>query len=147
MRRIPVGVWRTENAGPMQVVSDLMGRERIHFEAPDASRLENEMKTFLEWLDGNDEIDPVLRAGVAHLWFVTFHPFEDGNGRIARAIEDMALARADRMPARFCSISAQIASEQQEYYRPLGKRQRATPELTGWLEWFLDCLSRTITGA
>lgn len=108
MHRITVGGWRTLDAGPMQVVSGPMGREKVHFEAPDADRLENEMATFLRWFDSGGDIDPVIKAGIAHLWFVTIHPFEDGNGRIARAIGDMALARADVTPDRFYSLSSQI---------------------------------------
>lgn len=147
MRRIAVGGWRTMDAGPMQVVSGPVGREKVHFEAPSAERLEYEMQAFLDWFDGSDGMDPVLKAGVAHLWFVTIHPFEDGNGRIARAIADMALARADGMPDRFYSLSAQIAAERKDYYRQLERQQRGTPEISGWLAWFLDCLGRAISSA
>ena len=147
MRRITVGGWRTVESGPMQVVSGPIGHEKVHFEAPNAERLEHEMTRFLAWFESKDDTDPVLRAGIAHLWFVTIHPFEDGNGRIARAIADMALARADGMGDRFCSLSSQFESERKDYYDQLEKQQRSTPEVTGWLEWFLDCLGRAIANA
>ena len=144
--RTTVGGWRSAESGPMQVVSGPIGREKVHFEAPDAKRLAHEMTEFLAWFDEED-VDPVLRAGIAHLWFVTIHPFEDGNGRIARAIADKALARADGMPYRFYSLSSQIESERKDYYDQLEKQQRDTPEITDWLEWFLDCLGRAIASA
>lgn len=147
MRRITVGGWRSAESGSMQVVSGPIGREKVHFEAPDAERLEHEMTEFLAWFESKDDTDPVLRAGIAHLWFVTVHPFEDGNGRIGRAIADMALARADGMPHRFYSLSSQFESERKDYYDQLEKQQRSTPEVTGWLEWFLDCFGRAIANA
>ena len=147
MRKITVGGWRTTEAGPMQVVSGPFGEEKTHFEAPDAERLEGEMEAFLAWLAGEDDADPVIRSGIAHLWFVTVHPFEDGNGRIARAVGDMALARADGAPDRFYSLSSQIEAEREQYYVQLEAQQRATPEITGWLSWFLDCLGRAIDNA
>lgn len=147
MRRITVGGWRTMDAGPMQVVSGPMGREKVHFEAPAADRLEKETRAFLNWFANARDIDPVLKAGIAHLWFITIHPFEDGNGRIARAISDMALARADGTPERFYSLSGQIESERKGYYAQLEKQQRGTPEITSWLEWFLDCLGHAISNA
>ena len=147
MRRITTGDWRTAAAGPMQVVSGPVGRERVHFEAPYADQLEHEMRGFLEWFEDKSNVDPVLRAGIAHLWFVTIHPFEDGNGRIARAIADMALARSDGMANRFYSLSTQFESERKDYYAQLEKQQRGTPEITGWLEWFLSCLGRAISSA
>lgn len=147
MHRIRVGGWRTLETGPMQVVSGPIGRSMIHFEAPSADRLEKEMQTFLNWFGNGHDIDPVLKAGIAHLWFVTIHPFEDGNGRIARAIGDMALARADGTPDRFYSLSSQIEAERKDYYDQLEKQQRSTPEITGWLNWFLDCLGRAISSA
>lgn len=145
--KITVGGWRTIDAGPMQVVSGPIGKEKVHFEAPDADRLEKEMHAFLKWFDNNDDIDPVIKAGIAHLWFVTIHPFEDGNGRIARAIGDMALARADGTQDRFYSLSSQIEAERKHYYDQLEKQQRATPDITDWLSWFLDCLGRAISNA
>jgi len=145
--KIIVGGWRTIDAGPMQVVSGPIGKEKVHFEAPDADRLEKEMQAFLKWFGNNDDIDPVIKAGIAHLWFVTIHPFEDGNGRIARAIGDMALARADGTQNRFYSLSSQIEAERKHYYDQLEKQQRATPDITDWLSWFLDCLGRAISNA
>ena len=147
MHRITVGNWRTVDAGPMQVVSGPTGREKVHFEAPGADKLEKEMDAFLGWFDQKSGLDPVLKAGIAHLWFVTIHPFEDGNGRIARAIGDMALARADGTPDRFYSLSSQIEAERKAYYDQLENQQRSTPEITVWLEWFLECLGRAISNA
>lgn len=147
MHRITVGDWRTPDAEPMRVVSGPTGKEKVHFEAPDASRIEKEMQGFLEWFDNGHEIDPVLKAGIAHLWFVTIHPFADGNGRIARAIGDMALARADAVQDRFYSLSSQIEAERKDYYDQLEKQQRSTPDITEWLNWFLDCLGRAISSS
>ncbi len=147
MHSITVGDWRSIEAGPMQVVSGPMGREKIHFEAPNADRLEDEMQMFLDWFNNSEDLDPVIKVGIAHLWFVTIHPFEDGNGRIARAIGDMALARADGAAERFYSLSTQIESERKDYYGQLEKQQRASPDITGWLEWFLGCLDRALSHA
>jgi len=147
MHKITVGGWRTIDAGPMQVVSGPIGKEKVHFEAPDADRLEKEMQAFLKWFGNGDDIDPVIKAGIAHLWFVTIHPFEDGNGQIARAIGDMALARADGTQDRFYSLSSQIEAERKHYYAQLEKQQCATPDITDWLSWFLDCLGRAIANA
>jgi Fic family protein len=147
MNRIAVGTWRPEEAGEMKVVSGPIGRERVHFEAPKAECLDAEMRAFLAWFNGSSAIEPVLMAGVAHLWFVTVHPFEDGNGRIARAIADMALARADRTKHRFYSMSSRIASDRKEYYRELELAQRGDLDITGWLTWFLQCLSRAVDDA
>lgn len=147
IHRITVGDWRAFDSGPMRVVSGPIGRETVHFEAPNADRLEKEMLAFLNWFNDEQNIDPVLKAGIAHLWFVTIHPFEDGNGRIARTIGDIALARADGILDRFYSLSTQIASERKEYYSELENQQRSTPEITGWLEWYLDCLGRAISNA
>lgn len=147
MRRIAVGGWRTMDAGPMQVVSGPIGKQKVHFEAPGADRLEKEMQAFLKWFGNGDDIDPVIKAGIAHLWFVTIHPFEDGNGRIARAIGDMALARAEGAPERFYSLSSQIEAERERYYDQLEKQQRSAPDITDWLSWFLDCLGNAIVNA
>ncbi len=147
IRRITVGAWRNAESGPMQIVSGPVGRETVHFEAPGAERLEREMTGFLAWFENEDEIDPVLRAGIAHLWFLTIHPFEDGNGRIGRAIADMALARADGMADRCYSLSTQIESERKDYYDQLEKQQRDTPDITDWLQWFVDCLGGAIASA
>lgn len=147
MRRITVGAWRPGEAGPMRVVSGPIGRERVHFEAPGADRLGSEMGAFLDWFNGSRGMDPVLKAGVAHFWFVTVHPFEDGNGRVARAIADMALARADGTRERFYSMSSQIEAERKEYYLRLESAQRGGLDITPWLGWFLGCLDRAIEGA
>jgi Fic family protein len=149
MRKIRVGAWRDDRAGPMQVVSGPIGRERVHFEAPVAANLEREMHAFLDWFndDGADDLDPVLKAGVAHLWCVTIHPFDDGNGRIARAIADLALARSEQSSQRFYSMSAQIRQERTAYYAILEQTQKGTMDVTFWMEWFLACLGRAIDGA
>jgi Fic family protein len=131
----------------MQVVSGPIGKERVHFEAPAAARLELEMTTFLEWFNRPADIDEVLKAALSHLWFVTIHPFHDGNGRIARAIADMALARSERNPQRFYSMSTQIQQERQAYYDILEQTQRDGLDVTPWMEWFLGCLGRSIDGA
>ena len=147
MRRIAVGAWRPVEAEPMQVVSGPIGRENVHFEAPAADRLEAEMVRFLGWFNSPPSIDPVLKAAVAHFWFVTIHPFEDGNGRIARAIADMALARADRSNERYYSMSSQIEAERKAYYEHLEQQQRGDLDITPWLRWFLECLDRAIGSA
>ncbi|GLS31008.1 Fic family protein [Mesorhizobium albiziae] len=148
MTRIVVGAWRDDRTGPMQVVSGAFGKERIHYEAPAADRLGHEMSAFLEWFNDCEDIDPVLKAGLAHLWFVTIHPFDDGNGRVARAIADMALARSEDSPQRFYSMSAQIRLDRKGYYDILERTQKAPDlDVTPWLEWFLQCLDRAIEGA
>ena len=147
MSKISVGAWRDDRKGPMQVLSGPIGKEHVHYEAPVASRLREEMKKFLEWLGRENSTDLVLKAGVAHLWFVTIHPFDDGNGRIARAIADMVLARSERSPQRFYSMSAQIRQERKEYYEILELTQKGDLEITRWLEWFLACLGRAFDGA
>ena len=144
---VRAGAWRDGRSGPMQVVSGPMGRERTHFEAPHADRIPGEMAAFLEWFNGRDDLDAVLKAALAHLWFVTIHPFDDGNGRIARAIADMALARSEGSPRRFYSMSAQIRAERNDYYRILEQTQKGALDVTGWLEWFLGCLDRAFEGA
>jgi Fic family protein len=147
MRRITVGAWRRADIGAMQVVSGPMGHERVHFEAPAADRLEHEVSVFLDWFEGTNGVDWVLKAGIAHFWFVTIHPFEDGNGRISRAIADMALARADGTTERFYSMSAQIEAGKKEYYLNLEQSQQGGVDITSWLEWFLGCLGRAVAGA
>ena len=147
MRKITVGKWRPAEVEPMQVVSGPMGRERIHFEAPAADRLEREMTALLKWFESEQKIDHVFKAALAHFWFVTIHPFEDGNGRIARAIADMALARAEGTKERFYSMSAQIESERNNYYLRLERNQRGDTDITSWIEWFLECLRRALEGA
>ena len=147
MRRITVGAWRPADIGPMQVVSGPMGRERVHFEAPTADRLQREVSAFLHWFETSNGIDPVLKAGIAHFWFATLHPFEDGNGRISRAIADMALARAESTKERFYSMSTQIEAEKKQYYLNLEQSKKGGMDITSWLEWFLGCLGRAIAGA
>jgi Fic family protein len=147
MTRIIVGAWRDDSSGPMQVVSGPIGRERLHYEAPDASRLKSEMSVFLKWFAKDTSRDPVLKSALAHLWFVTIHPFDDGNGRIARAIADLALARSEQSPQRFYSMSAQIRLERKAYYDVLESTQKGDLDITAWLAWFLDCLDRAIKGA
>ncbi|HWY29997.1 MAG TPA: Fic family protein [Candidatus Acidoferrum sp.] len=147
MRRITVGAWRPAEIGPMQVVSGPMGREQVHFEAPASDRLEREVTAFLEWFEAANGIDPVLKAGIAHFWFVTIHPFEDGNGRISRAIADMALARAEGTIERFYSMSTQIEAEKKQYYLNLERSQKGGVDITSWLEWFLGCLGGAVAGA
>ena len=147
MRRITVGAWRPADVGAMQVVSGPIGRERVHFEAPAADRLAHEISVFLEWFEAANGIDPVLKAGMAHFWFVTLHPFEDGNGRISRAIADLTLARAEDTKERFYSMSTQIEAEKKQYYLKLEQSQRAGVDITSWLEWFLGCLGRAVAGA
>ncbi len=147
LSRIRVGDWRDDRTGPMQVVSGAPGRETIHYEAPAARRIPREMRTFLAWFNRATEIDPVLKAALAHLWFVTVHPFDDGNGRIARAIADMTLARSEQSPQRFYSMSAQIRQERAAYYSILERTQKGSMDITPWMEWFLACLDRAIEGA
>lgn len=147
MHRITVGAWRDDRAAPMRVVSGPVGRERVHFEAPAADRLEEEMLRFLDWFNGDATTEAVLKAALAHLWFVTIHPFDDGNGRIARAIADMSLARSEGSSQRFYSMSAQIREERDEYYGILERTQKGTMNVTPWMEWFLGCLTRAIDGA
>lgn len=147
MHRITVAAWRLAETGPMQVVSGLIGYEKVHYEAPEASRLDVEMTKFLSWLEADLKLDPVLKAVIAHLWFVTIHPFEDGNGRIARAIADMALARADGTSNRFYSMSRQFEKERKEYYAQLERQQKGSLDITSWLSWFLTCLLHAIDNA
>jgi Fic family protein len=148
MYPITVGAWRDGTAGPMQVVSGPLGNERVHYQAPDAAAVLKEMATFLDWWAVTyTNLDPVLRAAVAHLWFLTIHPFDDGNGRIARALSDMALTQGDGTPERFYSLSVQIESERNNYYNQLEIAQRATCDITSWIAWFIDCLDRSLDAA
>ncbi len=147
MHKITVGKWRTDKTGPMQVVSGAIGRERVHYEAPPAVALGGEMRAFLSWFNTYDGTDLILRAGIAHLWFVTVHPFDDGNGRVARAIADMALARSEKTSQRFYSMSSQIQKERAAYYDILESTQKGGLDITSWLAWFLGCLSRALDGA
>jgi Fic family protein len=143
---VRVGAWRDDARGPMRVVSGPIGRERVHYEAPAAARLESEMEAFLDGVNRTGGSDPLLRAALAHLWFVTIHPFDDGNGRIARAVADWSLARSENSPRRYYSMSAQIRRERQDYYDVLERTQKGGLDVTGWLQWFLGCLDRAIAG-
>jgi len=147
MRRIIVGAWRDDSAGPMQVVSGPIGREKVHYQAPPASRVPAEMEKFLAWFADPGDADPLLAAGLAHLWFATIHPFDDGNGRLARAIADMALARAEKTGQRFYSMSGEIGAERDQYYDILERTQKSDLDVTRWQSWFLECLLRAIEGA
>src|SRR6266849_6075500 len=142
--KFQVGAWRDDRQGPMQVVSGPVGRHKVHYVAPAADRLEKEMGKFLRWFDGNQQEDPLLKAAIAHLWFVTIHPFEDGNGRLGRAIAEMCLARSDGSAQRFYSMSSQILEERKGYYEVLEKTQAGSLDITKWLVWFLGCLDRAI---
>lgn len=144
MRRISVGAWRDDRAGPMQVVSGPIGKEKVHFVAPPAERVNAEVEAFLDWFGRAPESDPVLISALAHLWLVTIHPFDDGNGRIARAVADLALARSEQSAQRFYSMSCQIQRERNGYYGILERTQKGSLEVTAWLEWFLGCFCRAI---
>jgi Fic family protein len=147
MRNIITGNWRDDCDGPMQVISGPVGHEKVHFEAPPSKRLPDEIARFLNWFEQPSDIDPLFKAGLAHLWFVTIHPFDDGNGRIARAIADMALSRSESSRRRFCSMSAQIRHERNDYYATLELTQKGELDVTRWQTWFLNCLLRAIEGA
>ena len=144
MYKIITGNWRDDSTGPMQVVSGALGKEKVHYQAPPANQIENEMRIFFDWFNLEQNVDPVLKAAIAHLWFVTLHPFEDGNGRISRALSDMLLARSDEQSYRFYSMSTQIRKERNSYYDILEKTQKGSLDITNWLEWFLNCLLRSI---
>jgi Fic family protein len=147
MSKIRVGNWRDDSRGPMQVISGPIGREKVHYQAPSADRLPDEMSMFLNWFEQPGDIAPLLTAGLAHLWFVTIHPFDDGNGRIARAIADMAFARAENTGQRFYSMSAQICQQHKSYYDILEQTQKSELDVTQWQNWFLNCLLSAIEGA
>ena len=144
MVKIFVGQWRYDSKGPMQVISGPIGQEKVHFEAPPARKLDKEMQTFMSWINTKDQLDGIIRAGLAHIWFVTIHPFDDGNGRIARTLTDMLLARDENNPRRFYSLSSQIMAERSEYYEILKTTQTGTGDITEWLRWFLECMNRAI---
>ena len=147
MLKVLVGQWRDDSTGPMQVVSGAMGRDKVHYQAPAAKLLKREMTAFLKWVNAKDSLDPLLKAGLGHFRFVTLHPFEDGNGRMARAVADMLLARAEGSPQRFYSMSAQIRNERKKYYDILERSQRGTLDVTEWLAWFLACLQRALVAS
>lgn len=140
MHKITVSALRNNEAGPMQVVSGAIGRKKVHYEAPESARLSNEMSVFIDWFNAASTTDPIIKAAITHLWFVTIHPFDDGNGRITRALTDMQLSRADGTSQRFYSMSAQILSEKSAYYDILEHTQKGGMDITTWLSWFLDCL-------
>ena len=138
--KITVGSWRVDSTGPMQVVSGAMGKERVHFQVPDSSVIPTEMTQYMDWFNAKTDLEPVIKAAIAHLWFVTLHPFEDGNGRIGRALTDLLLARADGSNQRFYSMSSQIRKERKTYYDILESTQKGSLDITNWLSWFLNCL-------
>ncbi len=144
MYKIQVGNWRTDSTGPMQVVSGAMGREKIYFQAPAASDVEQELSVFLAWINADVKIDLVVKSALAHLWYVTIHPFEDGNGRIARTIADMLLSQSDKQTYRFYSMSTQIHNERKQYYEVLESTQKGKLDVSDWLKWFLNCLLRAL---
>ena len=147
MARIKVAAWRDDATGPMEVISGPVGRQKVHFQAPPADRLPSEMVSFLDWLNTDSKVPPLLKAGLGHLWFVTLHPFDDGNGRIARAVGDLLLARADGTPQRFYSLSAQIQRDRKAYYEILERTQKGDMDVTDWLVWFLESLHRSLKQA
>ena len=147
MQKVLVGQWRDDSAGPMHVVSGPMGREKVHYQAPAAKGLKKEMTAFLKWVNTKDTLDPLMKAGLGHFWFVTLHPFEDGNGRMARAVADLLLARGDGSPQRFYSMSAQVRNECKKYHDVLERSQRGTLDVTEWLAWFLACLQRALVAS
>lgn len=144
MVKISIGQWRDDSKGPMQVISGPIGQEKVHFEAPPAKKLDKEMQTFISWINKKSQLDGIIRAGLAHIWFVTIHPFDDGNGRVARTLTDMLLARDENNPKRFYSLSSQIMAERNEYYKILKATQSGTGDITEWLKWFLECMNRAI---
>ncbi|OFY67521.1 MAG: cell filamentation protein Fic [Bacteroidetes bacterium RBG_13_43_22] len=147
MYKIIVGRWRDDSTGPMQVVSGALGKEKVHYQAPPAEDIKKEMKTFLSWFNKRSEEDLILKSAIAHLWFITIHPFEDGNGRIARALSEMLLTRSDNAPQRFYSMSAQIRSERKDYYKILEKIQKGTLDITEWLVWYLKCIENALNSS
>ncbi len=147
MQRITIGAWRTDKGGPMRVVSGPIGHEKVHYEAPAALRLNREMQRFLVWFNQNDGMDGVIKAALAHLWFVAIHPFDDGNGRIGRAIADRMLARSEELPHRYYSLSAQVRRERKGYYEILERSLKGDLDVTPWIHWFLDCLDRALSDA
>jgi len=144
MYKITVANWRKDSTGPMQVISGPMGKEKVHFQAPKSDDIEYEMDKFLKWFETNNDIDLVIKASIAHLWFVTIHPFDDGNGRITRALTDLLLARSDNSTQRFYSMSAQIKLQRKQYYEILEKTQKGELEITEWIKWFLACLIQSL---
>jgi Fic family protein len=144
MYKIIVGKWRDDSTGPMQVISGAMGKEKVHYQAPPAIEIKKEMKSFLTWFNKASNEDMIIKSALAHLWFLTIHPFEDGNGRIARALSEMLLTRSDGLSQRFYSMSAQIKIERKGYYNILEKSQKGTLDVTGWLDWYIKCLENAL---
>jgi len=144
MYKIITGKWRDDSTGPMQVVSGAIGKEKVHYQAPPASDIKKEMNLFLTWFNKESDEDLIIKSALTHLWFLTIHPFEDGNGRIARALSEMILTRSDATSQRFYSMSAQIRSERKEYYLILEKTQKGTLDITEWLVWYLKCLENAL---
>jgi Fic family protein len=147
MYKIIVGKWRVDSTGPMQVVSGALGKEKVHFEAPPAREIRKEMKSFISWFNKESDQDLILKSAISHLWFITIHPFEDGNGRIARALSEMLLTRSDETPQRFYSMSSQIRAERKDYYKILEKTQKETLDITEWLVWYLKCLADALNSS
>lgn len=147
IKRIAAGEWRNDEMGPMQVVSGPLGREKVHFQAPGHERLADEMKRFISWFNASDSLDSVIKSALSHFYFVTIHPFDDGNGRIARAIGDMQLAKADKTDLRFYSMSSQIQKEKKSYYDTLEQCQKGPLDISAWVHWYLDCFLRAINGS
>ncbi|MBN2611455.1 MAG: Fic family protein, partial [Bacteroidales bacterium] len=147
MYKIIVGNWRDDSTGPMQVVSGALGKEKVHFEAPPAREIKKEMKSFISWFNKESDQDLILKSAISHLWFITIHPFEDGNGRIARALSEMLLTRSDETPQRFYSMSSQIRTERKDYYNILEKTQKGTLDITEWLVWYLKCLADALNSS
>jgi Fic family protein len=145
--KITVADWRKDTTGPMLVVSGSAGREKVHYQAPEAGQVEDEMRRFIDWFNNEDDIDLVIKSAIAHLWFVSIHPFQDGNGRIARALTDMLLAQSDKITQRFYSMSAQIRKERNRYYELLEETQKGDLNITKWIKWFLDCLANSLVFA
>jgi len=147
MYKIITGKWRDDSTGPMQVVSGALGKEKVHFEAPSAKQIGKEMNSFISWYNKEQDQDIILKSAIAHLWFITIHPFEDGNGRIARALSEMLLTRSDDTPQRFYSMSSQIRTARKEYYNILEKTQKGTLDITEWMLWYLKCLTDAINSS
>ena len=147
MYKIIVGKWRDDSTGPMQVVSGALGKEKVHFEAPPAKEIRKEMKSFISWFNKEPDQDLIIKSAISHLWFITIHPFEDGNGRIARALSEMLLTRSDETPQRFYSMSSQIRAERKDYYNILEKTQKGTLDITEWLVWYLKCLADALNSS
>jgi Fic family protein len=147
MYKIIVGKWRDDSTGPMQIISGALGKEKVHFEAPPAVEIGKEMKSFISWFNKEPDQDLILKSAISHLWFITIHPFEDGNGRIARALSEMLLTRSDETPQRFYSMSSQIREERKDYYNILEKTQKGTLDITDWLVWYLKCLADALNSS